>query len=539
MRTPAIQKLRSWNSCYRNNTLKHYVVEYQVALQVRLGSRRLPQKALLPLAGARVLDWVLSHLRQSQRVQRFLLLCPQSDCEAFAPYAERYGFALFGGAEHNVLERFCRALECYPCRYCFRATGDNPLLCGSLLDFMAERLEKQGHSADYYWIRGLPYGFAAELFRSEAIFQASSAHDLEGPDCEHVTRYLYRCPKKFVLHYEELQELWHSSNEVHLLSQLRVSLDTAQDYEFLQGLFYRLQTAGYLLPALSGFRYSFWDLLHGLLRLWKSCSIMEKPTKYKENIMKYWFRVILLVGAFSLIVAGSLPAQEAVVIRNRIHLEEAIGQRIAEYGNEADLNDLDISMIRDLSQLFENSDFNGDISGWDVSNVRDMSWMFSNAKFDGDISGWDVSGATTMSRMFQGAEFDGDISGWDVSNVRDMSWMFYSAKFNGDISVWDVSNVRDMSRMFQGSEFNGDISGWDVANVRDMTGMFAGVYIENQHKRKILVPAAFLGNISRWKVSKETNMSGMFSGSPILPHKRPRWYRRWVRRMGRCFLFFC
>ena len=362
-----------------------------------MGSRRLPQKALLPLAGERVLDWVLYHLGQSQRVQRFLLLCPQSDCEVFAPYAERYGFALFGGAEHNVLERFCRALECYPCHYCFRVTGDNPLLCGSLLDFMAERLEKQGHTVDYYWIRGLPYGFAAELFRSEAIFRAASAHDLEGPDREHVTRYLYRCPKKFVLHYEELQEFWHDSNEPHLLSQLRVSLDTPQDYEFLQGLFCRLQTAGYLLPALSGFRYSFSGFAAWAAVLVQKLFYNGK-NEIKENIMKYWFRVVLLCGAISVIFVSALQAQEAVVIRDRIHLEEAIGQRIAEYGNEADLNDLDISMIRDLSQLFENSDFNGDISGWDVSNVRDMSWMFSNAKFDGDISGWDVSGATTMSR---------------------------------------------------------------------------------------------------------------------------------------------
>ena len=260
--------------------MKNDVVEYQVALQVRLGSRRLPQKALLPLAGARVLDWVLYHLRQSQRVQRFLLLCPQSDCEAFTPYAERYGFVLFGGAEDDVLQRFCRALECYPCGYCFRATGDNPLLYGSLLDFMAERFEEQATMTDYYWIRGLPYGFAAELFRSEAIFRAAGAHDLEWADREHVTPYLYRCPKNFALHYDELRELWHDLDEANLLSQLRVSLDTPQDYKFLQGLFYRLQAAGYLepFPVLPGFRHSFQDLLHGLLRLCRSSPTMGKTT---------------------------------------------------------------------------------------------------------------------------------------------------------------------------------------------------------------------------------------------------------------------
>ena len=248
------------------------MVEYQLALQVRLGSRRLPQKALLPLAGASVLDWVLYHLRQSRCVQRFLLLCPHRDCEAFAPYAERHGFILFGGAEDDVLQRFCCALKRYPCRYCFRATGDNPLLHGSLLDFMAGRLENQ--TVDYYWIRGLPCGFAAELFRSEAIFRAAAANDLEAADREHVTRYLYRCAQGFLLRYDELHELWRGrvqkdwDPDWNCVSQLRLSLDTNEDYRFLCGVFNRLQQSGFLnRTPLWGGSYPFWKLLRALLRM--------------------------------------------------------------------------------------------------------------------------------------------------------------------------------------------------------------------------------------------------------------------------------
>ena len=57
----------------------------------------------------------------------------------------------------------------------------------------------------------------------------------------------------------------------------------------------------------------------------------------------------------------------------KAHLQQVIEQRISTYGNNADLNDLDVSNVKDMSRLFENSEFTGDISGWDVSNVKDMS----------------------------------------------------------------------------------------------------------------------------------------------------------------------
>ena len=57
-------------------------------------------------------------------------------------------------------------------------------------------------------------------------------------------------------------------------------------------------------------------------------------------------------------------------------LQDIIKQRIKEEGDKVDLNDIDVSNITDMSNLFENTNFNGDISAWDVSNVTDMKGMF-------------------------------------------------------------------------------------------------------------------------------------------------------------------
>ena len=87
--------------------------------------------------------------------------------------------------------------------------------------------------------------------------------------------------------------------------------------------------------------------------------------------------------------------------KSKDELRDIILQRVKDEGNEVDLNDIDVSEITDMSELFARIDFNGNISAWDVSNVTDMSRMFLGCElFNKDISGWDVSNVTNIKKMF-------------------------------------------------------------------------------------------------------------------------------------------
>ena len=83
--------------------------------------------------------------------------------------------------------------------------------------------------------------------------------------------------------------------------------------------------------------------------------------------------------------------------KTNVELKEIIEERISKEGQECDLNDIDTSLIDNMSYLFAYSRFNGDISRWNVSNVKDMFGMFAYSKFNGDISDWNVSKVKNIS----------------------------------------------------------------------------------------------------------------------------------------------
>ena len=109
----------------------------------------------------------------------------------------------------------------------------------------------------------------------------------------------------------------------------------------------------------------------------------------------------------------------------RNELKSIVYDRIDKDGPNCNLNDIDTSLIEDMSWLFNESSFNGDISEWDTSNVTNMEGMFYRSKFTGDISKWNVNKVTNMIHIFRESKFNQDISNWKISEDCNISRMFY------------------------------------------------------------------------------------------------------------------
>ena len=74
--------------------------------------------------------------------------------------------------------------------------------------------------------------------------------------------------------------------------------------------------------------------------------------------------------------------------KTREELRNIISERIKKKGPNCNLNDIDTSLIEDMSSLFAYSDFNGHISEWNTSSILSMDYMFLGSPLDGNEPDW-------------------------------------------------------------------------------------------------------------------------------------------------------
>ncbi len=196
-----------------------------VFLQARLGSHRLPEKILLPLANKTVIEYAMQALGAIP-CDVHALLCDEASRSVLEALAGRYSFQLFAGNSEDVLDRFVSAARTFSVDTVIRATGDNPFVSPRL----AEKIWKihQKHGADYSAYNYLPLGAAVEVVRAASLFQAE-VNTVEPYDREHVCPYLYHNPEEFKIHRI-------AAPKQYRMPGARVTLDTEDDYRYMLSL---------------------------------------------------------------------------------------------------------------------------------------------------------------------------------------------------------------------------------------------------------------------------------------------------------------
>jgi len=206
-------------------------------------------------------------------------------------------------------------------------------------------------------------------------------------------------------------------------------------------------------------------------------------------------------------------------------LMELLIKLVNERGSDADLNDVDVSRITDMSNLFQRVNYFSkykikfiDISKWDVSNVKDMDNMFTDCDlFSCDLSDWDVSNVEDFESMFERcSKFTSDLSRWDFSSAKKVKFMFLNCtKFNSEVGEWKFNpELTSMLRMFDGCEsFEGDgLDKWDVSNIKDFRKTFL--------RCTSLHP---INNLNGWKLNKHAVIEEMFRDCGNIT--KPNWYK--------------
>ena len=124
---------------------------------------------------------------------------------------------------------------------------------------------------------------------------------------------------------------------------------------------------------------------------------------------------------------------------DKFHTKEQLGKylksEIKRQGENVVIQNLDVSLIDDLCDLFYNKIITDevkslDLSGWKLPKLKNMSNIITGfRKLESlNLSGWDISNIKDISWMFSGCGSleSLDLSGWKTSNVEDMHGMFYN-----------------------------------------------------------------------------------------------------------------
>jgi spore coat polysaccharide biosynthesis protein SpsF len=208
-------------------------------LQARIGSTRLPGKAMLRIRGQSILERAVRRLWAANVVDEVAVLTtlrPEDDI--IVAEAETLGVLVHRGPELDVLARFYEAARRFQPDIIVRATADNPLIDIDSPERIVTALASR--DLDFCMETGLPYGAATEAVTARALEKAhkcatSPLHR------EHVTLYIKECPEAFRCAYL-------IAPEPTRFPHIRVTVDTPEDFYFVEALIHKLPETAEPLP---------------------------------------------------------------------------------------------------------------------------------------------------------------------------------------------------------------------------------------------------------------------------------------------------
>ncbi|MBN1799153.1 MAG: acylneuraminate cytidylyltransferase [Spirochaetales bacterium] len=202
-----------------------------IFLQARLRSQRLPEKALLKVAGLTIIEHAMQALA-GVKADVYALLTDKHSAPVFKAYTAKWGFELFSGPSLDVLKRYCMAADHFGVTRVVRATGDNPLVSAELTGL---NLREHGNRhADLSRFIGGPLGTGVEVVEAEAL-QRSCGESQDRYEHEHITTHILRNRQKYSVH-----ELTCPEN--CCLAGARVTLDTEADFKVIEAVYQALYT---------------------------------------------------------------------------------------------------------------------------------------------------------------------------------------------------------------------------------------------------------------------------------------------------------
>ena len=217
-------------------------VNTAVIVSARMGSTRLPKKAIRPIQGIEMLRFLFQRLKNSKKTKFFIFATTLSkEDEVLVEIANQEGFNVFRGSTDNLVSRYYQAASYYDVDLICRVTGDCPFVNGEMIDYCLGKIIKTNF--DLATTKGnFPVGLDAEFFRKDALKNFLEKDLLSSSQKEHLTLYFYENKEDYYIKDILPPEVW--------ISDKSFTVDVKEDYDFASELAERFENPNFSIAEL-------------------------------------------------------------------------------------------------------------------------------------------------------------------------------------------------------------------------------------------------------------------------------------------------
>lgn len=216
-------------------TKKHNII---AAIQARMGSTRLPKKALRKIRGKTMIEIIYKRLSACAKIDRIVLTTSISkENDILAEHAKKIHLPCYRGSEEDLISRYLGTFETFGASAIVRITADCPLVDPALVDKMVSIYQKEGGTFDFFTNGSpptFPDGLDIDILPLPLVKRLNK--EVRTPLYrEWLTVYICEHPKEF--------RIYNMTNKKDL-SPVRLTVDYKEDLQLVRKIFAALGKNG-------------------------------------------------------------------------------------------------------------------------------------------------------------------------------------------------------------------------------------------------------------------------------------------------------
>ena len=207
-------------------------------IQARMGSTRLPQKAMRKILGKTLVEWARYRLQFCKNVDQIVLSTADTkDNDILVEHAKNIGLEYYRGSEKDLVSRLSETARKFSANAIVRITGDCPLVDPAIVDNLIKEYLKDWENTDYVCNvlpPTYPDGMDVEIISIKALEKLD--RDIkDNLYREWITTTLMENPDKY-----KTLNIPYKKN----ISSLRLTVDYPEDFELTEKILRKLHKEG-------------------------------------------------------------------------------------------------------------------------------------------------------------------------------------------------------------------------------------------------------------------------------------------------------